>query len=1023
MVIPHRFILLSIMLSAIVFASTPGDTKAAQVRYPDSLVYSEALAATYPLLFHTVEEIRARREEYHAGDARLRKYVASRRAFAEPVMGMDDTQLRALLPPVGQPVVYGLGMRVDPHGTILKWAGIENPHCVLGKGDVVYPNEEYSDDGGGWVGKDGTKCYFRARAAGYLYDWLEKMLFALADCHAVTGENIYAHKAAVLLDALAPRYAADKRGPLDYPTSSRDMDRGGRLNKPYYQVARGLMRYTWCFESIMPSGEMGKPSFTAPGKTIFDNVARNILFNGGIYCLGYALDGVQLHNGHADYLRGTASVGLLLGIPEMVEPLLDKAIGLQTMFDVSIDRDSFYVESSHGYSNHTLTLYMDLADFQEAAVRQNIPNATSIYDTPAFFNLLFRYFDRAEVGGRLPAIGDGGPDRGVAPSGNPRARGPGVPQVDSALLNQLNCAWYLWSRVKTPEHKRLCAEFLHAAYGDSPDVPFIHDILLHISPKEMASLLGTPVPPGYFDSHSALYGGKGYAILRGGRLGENGHTHGIQLLCGALHNHSHFECLSWLFYNLGAEWSFDPGYYNTHYRFGWTSVSVSHNQVTFNAKNAVPSGTGEVLAWQAEGSAQYVYVRNPEGYRDEGAVRNERFIAQADAPDGTLDYWLDVSFAKGGEFRDDSFHCVMRRAESELAFTPMPQFSLGGDRFKGQHFLPDYRLSGEKDKPFYWFPEGDGYTFLLEPDKATPAGEETLRFRFTNAAFPNIAALKQAITVDFPGAPNREYYRAMPMAVFDSVSVPYIIRRDHGPGLSIFAKVLHFADETAETTRVSAVRRLPVTPVTEAVCAYEVVLADGRRDCWFIGDYKEHAFARQKSNALVDVWRYAADGSLCEHHRSGDAATGRVTRVEEDAEGVKLTIAWDRKPSESHSGVMVSYGAGRPANWTVESISGETVVLKASKTHIGRLEFTPTADGSFDIRPLSSFFFGRGGYLDDATFAGRHILDDAGKVVAKGEAFVRNEGERLKLRLSKPIPAGFYRISEIAPGDVIRLLE
>ena len=1014
-----KAIILMALSSTLLLALTPGDQKAAQIKFPENLTYATSVPDSYPRLFLTPQELAARRAELKAGNQSLKTFLEQRQRIVKPLMEMDDAQLRSLLPPVGQPVVYGLGMSLDPQGTILKWTGFKNPHCVIGKDGVVYPNEQFPDDGSGWQGADGKKCHFRARAAGFLYDWLENMLVALGDCYALTGERSYAHTAAVLFDALAPNYAADKRGPLDYPTSPKDMERGGRLNRPYYQVARGLMNYIWCFELIMPSGELGLSSHVAPNQTIFDNVARNLLFNGGIYCLGYTLDGYQLHNGHADYLRGNASVGLMLNLPEMVAPLFDSAIGFQTMLDVSIDRDSFYVESSHMYSTHTLTLYMDLADMQEAAVRLGMPGATPIYDSPAFFNLLFRYFDRAEVGGRLPRIGDDGPDRLVSNPTNLRAPTAAQPNIDVALRQQLSCIWYLWTRVHAPEHKRQCAEFLRAAYGDAaPEVSNLQHLPFRVSQEELATLKKLPLNKSYFDSRSVLYGGKGYAILRGGTPEA---SHGLQLLCGALHNHSQCECLSWIFFNKGAEWSYDPGYYNTHYRFGWTLSSVSHNQVTFNAKNANPSGIGEVLAWQTEGSAQYVYASNPEGYAEEGATRYERFIAQADAPDRSLDYWLDVSIAQGGNFRDDSFHTVMTNVETDLEFNPMPQFAMGGDRFKGQHFLPDYRLSGETDKAFYWNPEGDGYTLLVEPAKAVPAGDGTLRMRFTQAGFPLIAELKQILTVDFPGKSGREYYRTYPMKAYNAAYVPYILRRDHGPGISVFAKVLHFADEDAPKPRVSTVKSLAVSPDEESVAAYEIILADGRRDIWFIGNKKPHSFTAHESSALVEVWRYNADGLLHEHHASGNAAEGTIDSVAEKNGKVVLTVKWNQEHKGTSSGLLVSYGAGRPANWAVDAVKGNTITLTASKNHIGRLHFKPVGDGRYVLRPVSSFFFGRGGKQDSAYIQGRHILDDSGKVVSQAQAFGAPENSYLTVVLSTPIPEGFYRIAEIAPGDTFRL--
>ncbi len=1015
-------ILMTVAFSA--FARmTPGMITASKIEYPATLTYAASNPQDYPRVFHTAGDIRARRQEFPTSPM-IKDFLQGRARYVAPIMEMDDDQLRGLVPPVGQPVVYGLGMSLDPDNVILRWAGYENPRFVMGKGNVVYPNETHPDDGSGWKGPGNQKCYFHARAAGFAYEWLEWQLPALADCYAITGEQRYAHAAAVLLDAIAPCYAADVRGPLDYPIAKGDENCGGRLNRPYFQVARALMNFVWCFEAIMPSGELGKPSFTAPGKTMFDNIAKNILFNGGIYCLGFALEGTQLINGHADYLRGTASVGVALGIPEMVEVLLDKALGLRAMLGVTIDRDGFYVESSHSYGLHTFDMYMDLADMLDAAKRQGIPGAEPLYDEPAFFNLIFRYFDRAEVGGHLPTDGDNvnGPDKQVTIPTNIRAPRTGKSTKNYAMDKQLRDAWYLWSRVREPEHKQRCAEFLRAAYGDKPDVPARSFLLFRISPDDVKALAAAPpAPADYFAGKSVLYGGKGYAILRGGTPSA---SHGLQLLFGALYEHGQAECLSWLFYNLGAEWSYDPGYCDAQYRFGWASASVSHQQVTFNAKNALPSGSGEILAWQPDGSAQYVRAKHPYSYVREGALRNERLLGQADAPDGSLDYWIDISIAQGGEFRDDSYHSVMSKMETRLEFTPMDQFALGGDRFKGQHFLPDYRLSGETDKAYYWIPEGDGYNLLVKPAKAIAPDHSTQRFRFTDAIFEGQASLRQAITVDFPGEPGREYYRAESMPVHDAGAVPYIIRRDHGADVSIFAKVIHFADENDAGSRVLAVKTIPVEPGGQDVRAYLIELSDGRKDCWFVGDGAVHAFHGLSSSAQVAVWRYRADGDLCEHHSSGTAVTGSVSDVLEKSGKVQLTVQWDEGVAvDANTGkALISYGAGRPSSWSIDSIKGNLITLNASKTHVGRLEFTPIGKNTYTIRPESTFFYGYFTRLDNANFQGRHIVDEAGNVVAKGVDFCERTNGLFTVTLSGQIPKGFYAVAEIARGDTFKVL-
>lgn len=1022
---------LSMLMATSAFAVaaniTPGDQKAALVKYPADLTYEKLYQESFPRVFVTAEDIAGRRAELPTSKS-LQSFLKSRDSVASVVVNMSDDELRAIIPPDGQLVVYGLGMSLDPDGVNLRWAGYQNPRCVIGKDNKVYPDEEHPDDGEGWTAADGTKCYFRCRAAGFAYDWIEKELSALADCYALTGDEKYAHAAAVLMDGVAWSYKDDVRGPLDYPIAEGDELRGGRLNRPYYQTARALMIYVWCFDSTFKSGAFGEKSAYMENATIFDNVARNLMFNGAIYCLGFSLDGTYLHNGHADYLRGNAAVGLALGIPELAEPLWDDRFGLRTMMNVSVDRDGFYVESSHMYSLHLISLLESMADFQESGVKLNMNGAFSVYDSPEFFGLAFRYFDKGEVGGRLPLTGDSGPDRGISQPTDTRAQDSKHRSLDASMSSQLQNVWWLLCRVNNEKNKQLCREFLRNAYKEELIVPNDFSILLKLPAEELEKIAAIEPNPEYFNSDSVMYGGKGLAILRGGKPGQ---THGLQLQLGALHNHSQFECLSWVFMNQGVEWSYDPGYYNTHYRFGWTTESVSHQHMTIDAKSTDAKGGGSLLAWQPEGSAKYVYARHDSGYFCDQPDRFERMLAQADAPDGSLDYWLDIGIAEGGKFRDDSFHTVMGNVDTGIKFEPMDTFALGGDRFKGQHFLPDLRLSGETDKEFYWRPDGYGYGLLVEPAKYVT--NDSLRMKFTKAIYENQAKLKQEIVVDFPGEEGREYYLGRSMQVYNSDSVPYIIRRDSNE-LSVFAKVIHFKDEDADNIRVKSVRALDVTPAKAGVKAYEIVLADGRRDCWFIGDGNARysfsfADANVESDAVVEVWRLDANGKLFEHRYSGKGIEGTVKDVKVVDGKIRMTVDWnDDKvflPRFQGNVAAVTKGDGDPANWSVESMPADDVlVISGTKTDIGRVQFTALEgdEGLHTIRPDSSFLFGRGGDLDIAEIRGRGIVADNGDVVAKGVDFGKKTNELTVLKLDRAVEQNFYRISEVIPGDKVRLL-
>jgi len=194
----------------------------------------------HPRLFCTQDELAAARRIVRETDWG-RKYLESRRKLCRRFISMTPEQLRALVPPPGSKIIYGLGMNLDPvRGKRMKWAGWRNPFHVRDTEGKLYPNEDWPDEGDGVRDpKTGKVYYFIAQANGFIIKELERnVLPSLADVYALTGSQEHARTAAILFDALAALYPTNRRGPMDYPTRESDMDRGGRLDRPYYQVAR-----------------------------------------------------------------------------------------------------------------------------------------------------------------------------------------------------------------------------------------------------------------------------------------------------------------------------------------------------------------------------------------------------------------------------------------------------------------------------------------------------------------------------------------------------------------------------------------------------------------------------------------------------------------------------------------------------------------------------------------------------------------------------------------------------------------
>lgn len=339
--LPRRPVLILLSTLALVPAVPAADPLGPEVLAPALPLALQP--ARHPRLFVTRADLATGRRNA-TETAWGREYLARQKAAVARFLALDAAALRALVPRPGSQFVYGLGMNLDPlQQRRLTWAGWEDPFGLRAADGRRYPNPEWPDTGEGVVDpRTKERYHFIAQANGRILQALEQtVLPALADVYALEGSVVAARAAAVLFDAIAAVYPTNRRGPLDYPVSPGDRDRGGRLDRPYYQAARGLVNYGFALDLVAASGELERPSGYG-AFAIREHVARNLLWDGGTYCHDFAVRGHQLHNGHADYLRGAALAGILLEVRALAEPLIAGPLSLTAMLDVNIDRNGFY---------------------------------------------------------------------------------------------------------------------------------------------------------------------------------------------------------------------------------------------------------------------------------------------------------------------------------------------------------------------------------------------------------------------------------------------------------------------------------------------------------------------------------------------------------------------------------------------------------------------------------------------------------------------------------------------------------
>ena len=196
----------------------------------------------------------------------------------------DDAWILAQVPGQGACFAYGFtGCPICGAGWGI-WdkarASFDNPgHVTCDKGHVL-PDAAHPDAGTGWVGPDGRIHYF----VGSYNAWvIEKLTLTAAEnlayAYSLTGDERYAAKAALILDAVAAIYPSCDKGSWDYPSTPPS----GRLDRPWYQVSRVLVRLIDHYDQIYHSASLDGPSLT-PGLTRRQNIETNMLRNGAAYC-------------------------------------------------------------------------------------------------------------------------------------------------------------------------------------------------------------------------------------------------------------------------------------------------------------------------------------------------------------------------------------------------------------------------------------------------------------------------------------------------------------------------------------------------------------------------------------------------------------------------------------------------------------------------------------------------------------------------------------------------------------------
>ncbi|MCD6351784.1 MAG: heparinase II/III family protein, partial [Armatimonadetes bacterium] len=672
----------------------------------------------HPCVYTTAEDVaRARRMVKKEDWART--YLAAQRRLADQWLQRSDDEIRALVPPKGACFAYGFTGCPICGASFGTWGGarcsFDDPgHVVCANGHRL-PDAEHPDPGTGYRAPDGRIHYFVGAYNSWAVETLAfKGVAPLVEVYTLTGDERYAAKAAVILDALADIYPTCTKGSWDYPSHPPS----GRLNRPWYQVARVLVRYVDWYDRLYDSPSLDAPS-VRQGLTRRQNIERNLLMDGAEYCYKCSLDrgsmGLALHNGCADYIRGALAVGCCLNVPVYVRWALDGPLGIRSLLANNVDRDGRYFETSLSYADHTRNLYLTYARPLANWRSEEYPQGVDVYSWPHFA----RFYEAPDTAmgcaGHVPRFGDHGPDVHYAP--------PEVPLVaETDLRLMLSAAAAPATRYLLSLSRRLVGPRVEEWYLRQGGA---HTLLLGTAlPNDWNKLPALPDRLRGVGAHTAAFLQKGVVVLRANGPGDR---QALLVRYGPSLNHGHFDDLGFSYYALGYDATYELGYGlgSTHTQVGWAKQTAAHNLVVIDERRQgeAPGSGGSLYCLADTPGLQLVEADSPLSYSAQKATVYCRTLALVGEPPDC--YALDLFRVAGGKQHDYFFHALGEKMVPEgVEFGPKEGGSLAGpDTRWGDKIGNDGDIKGHPNKPYWLAPPGNGYGFLIDPQRAKPTGD------------------------------------------------------------------------------------------------------------------------------------------------------------------------------------------------------------------------------------------------------------------------------------------------------------
>ncbi len=906
-------------------------------------------AKRHPTVNYSPEEV-ARARKRIENDPVAKEWFADLKKSVKRWADKDQAWVKSVMPEEGACFAYGFTGCPICSAKWGTWGGarcsFDKPGKVTCRNGHVLPNEEYPDPGTGYKAEDGRIHYF----VGSYNAWVvETLIFKVAKPQAklylLTGDARAGRMAVVILDEIARIYPSCDKGSWDYPSNPPS----GRLNRPWYQVARVLVHFVDMYDWVYDHPALDEPS-SREGLTRRKNIEKNLLLNGAEYCYDMSIKQGGLHNGEADYLRGVLAVGIVLGIPEYVTWPVDGTYGIRTMLANNVDRDGRYFETAVGYALHTRNLYLTFSEPLHHYRGSAYPDGLNLYDDPRFQSFYVLPQMATTCLGHRGTFGD------AAPAFRTKTKTPYYPD----RIWDVRYTQRLATRVSDPKKRSAYGALLLELRRRDPDADRkIGDVVewrVFHAPEDEATPGPLPARMTQYLDGSFFVGQKGLAVLR---QGEGKGAHAAILRFGPSLVHGHYDDLNVNYYAAGYDISYDLGYSlgSTHTQVGWAKQTVSHNCVVVDETSHGGGQYGGSLLHYADLAGLKVVEASSNVYAYKGVDVYRRLFALAG------EYALDVFRVRGGTQHDLPMHSFSTEVEfANVRFSEPQKGSLAGETYAwGAMQLNDGDMEGYPGKPYWNPPPGNGYGFLVEPAWARPAGNWSATWKIDDKAATRLCihALHNAdakvVTAVAPGL-----YPTYPKA-------RYAIRRRKGEDFSSCFVTVWDAFDGGDGGKVVSVRRLDGNGALRADSSIVlcVELADGHRDIWCLGgearsevraklDAREIAFrgaigrARLKGAKLVSAEMLDARRMAIGDWDLALDAPSRSAKVATLPDGLAAVTLDQKWPSDGrYVGNPVTFHGGgysRNTAYTIKKIAGKRLTTGQAGTILGQGTVTVVKD-------------------------------------------------------------------------------